>query len=77
MNNNSKNFLTYSIATERLYGTVGGQEFSMHAWSGGGRGQTGDSAEHNLASYDVSRKTKNKKIFVVVHYLLDTISATI
>lgn len=50
--------LTYSIARERLEGEVGGQKFSMRAFSGGGRGRVGGGAEHTPESYDVFRKEK-------------------
>jgi hypothetical protein len=54
-----ENVLNYSIATERLEGTVAQQYFSIRAWSGGGRGQVGNAAEHNWDSYNVFRKEKD------------------
>ncbi len=53
--------LKYSIAREWLDGSVDGQAFSMHAWSGGRRGTTGSLAEHTRVSYDVYRKENHDK----------------
>jgi hypothetical protein len=53
----SSNILNYSIAGERLQGSVGNENFSMHAWSGGRRGtKTPGADEHSYASYNVFRK---------------------
>jgi len=55
------NKVIYSIAHEQLQGTVGKESFLMRAWAGGGRGQTGNAADHSAASYDVFRKTQHNK----------------
>lgn len=53
----SSNILTYSIAREWLQGSVGSENFSIHAWSGGRRGtKTSGADEHSYASYNVFRK---------------------
>jgi hypothetical protein len=55
------NILTYSIAKEILEGSIDNRNFRFHAWSGGARGQKGNSADHDAASYDVFRKTQHSK----------------
>ena len=55
------NTLTYSIAREWLQGRIGNEKFALRAWSGGGRGKIGSGAEHDASSYDVFRKTSQKK----------------
>jgi hypothetical protein len=57
----ANDILTYSIAREWLQGTVGGERFSTRAWSGGGRGQTDNMAQHGFESYDVFRKTQHSR----------------
>jgi hypothetical protein len=53
----TSNILNYSIAREWLEGTVGGEKFSMYAWSGGRRGsKKAGVAEHTFESYNVFRK---------------------
>ena len=54
------NLITYSIAREWLRGVVGTEQFSFRAWSGGGRGRTGEGADHSPQSYDVFRKEKGE-----------------
>lgn len=56
----SGNILTYSIAREWLEGSIGNENFSLRAWSGGRRGSTTPgAAQHNYESYNVFRKEKN------------------
>jgi hypothetical protein len=43
--------LTYDIAAERLFGSVGRQYFDMRAVSGGGRGRKIGLPSHSLSSY--------------------------
>lgn len=50
------NTLYYSIAHEFLTGSVGTENFSVQAFSGGGRGRTGAGAESSASSYNVFRK---------------------
>lgn len=50
--------LQYSIVKQWLSGSVGSKEFSMQAWSGGGRGRTSGVAEASFDSYNEFRKKK-------------------
>jgi hypothetical protein len=55
------NILSYSIARERIEGSIGAQTFSLVAWSGGRRGAKGDGAEYDPASYNVFQKENHSK----------------
>ncbi len=43
--------LTYDIAAARLFGSVGGQHFSMDAVSGGGRGRVKGRPDSSFGSH--------------------------
>ena len=50
---NPSNYLVYLIADQLLYGTVNGKQFSLTAFSGGGRGSIGNAnADFSAASFD-------------------------
>ncbi len=48
--------LQYSIMDECLYGSIGEVNFSMRAYSGGGRGSTKGVERHDLRHWDSSKK---------------------
>ena len=48
--------LSYSIANERLYGTVNGKTINFRAYSGGGRGSTSGVERHDLKHWDEQKK---------------------
>lgn len=55
-----KNSLRYSISSEILYGTVGGETFSLKAYSGGGRGSTTGMERTDLRHWSTGKKAPSQ-----------------